>query len=225
MKKLEIFGDSILRGVMFSAEQNKYHLCDDHDYASVSGLGVTVKNNAKMGATIARGAAVLERRLPAMDADTAVLLEFGGNDCDYDWQAISDNPAGDFLPNTPEQEFTDQYGKLIEKLKSRGITVFLSTLSPIDGEKYMRWITKGRSYDNVLRWLGDIPHLERWQAYYNRLVEEIAQKFSCPLWDLRRALVQQNDRHALIGADGIHPTQAGHDIIHRNLCAFVAACG
>ena len=223
MKKLEIFGDSILRGVMFDASQNKYRLCDDHKYTSLADLGVAIQNNSKMGATIEKGNAIFEKRLEALDADTTVLLEFGGNDCDYDWQAISENPTGSFLPHTPEKTFVKLYKSMIEKAKAKGAQVVLATLIPIDCDKYMQWITRGRSYDNVLQWLGDIPHLTRWQAYYNQLVESIAQSLHCPLIDLRGALTTQNKVADLICLDGIHPTQAGHDIIHRTIRQSVAA--
>lgn len=223
MKKLEIFGDSILRGVVFSTEENKYQLCADHQYASVANLGVEVHNHSKMGATVEKGAKILEKRLEDIDSDTTVLLEFGGNDCDYDWQAISEDPAGHFLPHTPEEKFVCAYKSLIDKIKEKGAKVYLATLAPIDCNKYMRWITHGRSYENVLRWLGDVPHLARWQAYYNQLVENIAASLGCPLIDLRAALQQQEENTTeLICADGIHPTQAGHDIIHNQLCKLVS---
>lgn len=223
IKKLEIFGDSILRGVLFDAAHNKYRLCDDHQYGSLAELGVLVQNNAKMGATVEKGAAIFEKRLTAIDADTTVLLEFGGNDCDYDWQAISEDPTGSFLPHTPEKTFVTLYENMIQKAKRKGARVILATLIPIDCDKYMQWITRGRSYDNVLRWLGDIPHLTRWQAYYNQLVENLARTMNCPLLDLRGALTLENKMAELICADGIHPTQAGHDIIHHTIRKTVAA--
>ena len=53
MKKLMIFGDSIIKGVTYSGQS--YHLCQDHDFDTIAAQGVTVENYARMGATIDAG--------------------------------------------------------------------------------------------------------------------------------------------------------------------------
>jgi len=50
MKKLMIFGDSIIKGVTYNGQS--YHLCQDHDFDTIAAQGVTVENYARMGATI-----------------------------------------------------------------------------------------------------------------------------------------------------------------------------
>ena len=99
MKNLKIFGDSIIKGVTYNGQS--YHLCQEHDFDTLRAQGVTVENNAKMGATIDAGLKQLDRKLGACDSDTTVLFCFGGNDCDYDWKAISEDPDGEHLPHTP----------------------------------------------------------------------------------------------------------------------------
>ena len=54
--------------------------------------GITVENNAKMGATIADGLRQISRKLKPCADDTTVLFCFGGNDCDYNWKDISADP-------------------------------------------------------------------------------------------------------------------------------------
>ena len=85
MKNLKIFGDSIIKGVTYNGQS--YHLCQEHDFDTLRAQGVTVENNAKMGATIDAGLKQLDRKLGSCDGDTTVLFCFGGNDCDYDWKA------------------------------------------------------------------------------------------------------------------------------------------
>ena len=92
MKNLKIFGDSIIKGVTYNGQS--YHLCQEHDFDTLRAQGVTVENNAKMGATIDAGLKKLDRKLGTCDGDTTVLFCFGGNDCDYDWKAISEDPDG-----------------------------------------------------------------------------------------------------------------------------------
>ena len=62
--------------------------------------------------------------------------------------------------------------------------------------------------------------LYRWQEYYNDLVCRLSRELSCPLLDLRPEFLRSPVFPSLISADGIHPTQAGHDLVHR--CALDA---
>ena len=107
MKKLMIFGDSIIKGVTYSGQS--YHLCQNHDFDTIAAQGVTVENYARMGATIDAGLKQIDRRLAPCAEDTTVLFCFGGNDCDYDWKAISADPDGEHLPHTPSERFIDGY--------------------------------------------------------------------------------------------------------------------
>ena len=79
MKNLKIFGDSIIKGVTYNGQS--YHLCQEHDFDTLRAQGVTVENNAKMGATIDAGLKQLDRKLGTCDGDTTVLFCFGDNDC------------------------------------------------------------------------------------------------------------------------------------------------
>ena len=68
MKKLMIFGDSIIKGVTYSGQS--YHLCQNHDFDTIAAQGVTVENHARMGATIdvssGREAHYIPRVLPTV---------------------------------------------------------------------------------------------------------------------------------------------------------------
>ena len=223
MKKLEIYGDSILRGVTYSAETERYGLFSKDRFAELAACGIETKNNSRMGATVDRGLDMLKRNLGEDAAGTVVLLEYGGNDCDYKWADVSANPDGTFLPNTPEDVYTETYREAVAYAKSRGAIPVIASLVPIDAEKYMRWITKNLNYENILRWLGDVSMLSRWQEYYSHLAERLAYEHHCPLLDLRRSFLLTHDYKSMICEDGIHPTRLGHELIDRELFAFCMA--
>ena len=183
MKNLKIFGDSIIKGVTYNGQS--YHLCQEHDFDTLRAQGVTVENNAKMGATIDAGLKQLDRKLGACDSDTTVLFCFGGNDCDYDWKAISEDPDGEHLPHTPSEQFIDRYCTAIRKAQSAGARVAMTSLPPLEQERYFTFITRGLSAENILHWLGDTDHLYRWQEYYNSMVAQLSRAFGCRLVDLR----------------------------------------
>ena len=130
MKNLKIFGDSIIKGVTYNGQS--YHLCQEHDFDALAAQGVTVENYAKMGATIDAGLKQLDRKLGACGGETTVLFCFGGNDCDYDWKAISEDPDGEHLPHTPSEQFIDRYCTAIRKAQSAGARVAMTSLPPLE---------------------------------------------------------------------------------------------
>lgn len=217
MKKLMIYGDSILRGVTFSEERMRHTLVEGNDFQNISRLGYEVKNKSRMGATITQGLGIMDMTQDELCEGDFALLEYGGNDCDYDWGQISENPNGIFSPHTPEDKFTKEYSLAIEKIRQKGAVPILSTLVPVDAERYIKWISRNNSYENIMRWLGDTSMLYRWQERYNRLVEAIARCFGCPIVDLRELFLLSHNYKELISYDGIHPTKLGHSKIREAL--------
>lgn len=222
MSELYIFGDSILKGVMYNGKENKYTLCSDHKFSVLQRPGFTVRNKAKMGATIDYGMESLQKNKDSINSDTVVLLEYGGNDSNYNWKEISENPQGSFSSNTPAEKFVRKYTEAVRFVKNLGARVILSTLVPIDAEKYLSMITKDLNYNNILSWLGDASMLYRWQEYYNHLVERVAISLGIELLDIRRAFLLNHNYADLLCADGIHPTQAGHDLIKDEMKKYLA---
>lgn len=212
MKKIKIYGDSILKGVMYNEELKRYKLFG-YRFDELKDKGIEVENNCKMGATIEQGFEILKATLDDCDKDTVVILEYGGNDCNFNWSAVSDNPEGSFQPNTPEEKFTETYMEMIEFARGKGATVAVCNLVPIDSEKFMNWVTKGLNYDNILGWMGDINRIARWQEYYSRLSEKVAAVAKCPILDLRTNFLKHRAMENMIGADGMHPSFEGHSLI------------
>lgn len=220
-KKIDIYGDSVLRGIMYDEDSTSYKLRDGYKLECFSKKGIEVRNNSRIGATIEKGKDALEKKLGACDKSTLVILEYGGNDCDYEWKNISEAPSALHLPHIEPERFIKTYSEAVKTAIGKGATVAMTSLVPIDCSKYMRWITKNLSYDNILGWLGDESMLFRWQEYYSHLVENLARELGCEFIDLRREFLLSHSFPKLLCADGIHPTQAGHELIEKTLCNFI----
>lgn len=212
MKKIKIYGDSILKGVMFNEELNRYKLFG-YRFNELAENGIEVENNCKMGATIEQGFEIMQDTLGECDEDTVVVLEYGGNDCNYNWSDVSDNPSGEFLPNTPAEKFQEIYLKMIDFARSKGATVAICNLVPIDSERFMNWVSRGLDYNNIMSWMGDVNRIARWQEYYSHLAERVALSAKCPILDLRSIFLTQRSMKDMIGIDGIHPSAEGHSLI------------
>lgn len=216
--KLYIFGDSILKGVTFSGERGRYSLVDS-DYSRLSESGYEVSNLSKMGATIEYGERVIKEELTG-SGDT-VLIEYGGNDCDYIWRDVVSDPTAAHSCRTLPEVFERKYRSCIQYAKSKGARVIISNLIPLDSEKYFDFISKGLDRDILLSWLGDKSMLYRWQENYNRTVERLAEISGEELLDLRGAFLTSHNFGELLSDDGIHPTEKGHRLISETVTRAV----
>ena len=68
----------------------------------------------------------------------------------------------------------------------------------------------------ILRWLGDLEAISRWQESYSRIAEELAKDRGCLILDLRSAFPASGDElDACLCSDGIHPDLAGQQLIYK----------
>lgn len=220
MKKLELFGDSILKGVTFSSEHKKYKLCK-FAYDTLLEYGVEYDNHSRMGYTVDKGLEILLESCVDLNQNSICVIEFGGNDCNFDWAAVSANPTGEFEPFTTEDVFLEKFRLAVTAAKNTGATVAIATLVPLDPVKYMNWISRGLNRDNILSWLGDENMLARWQEHYNALALRIAVETGTPVIDIRGEFLKNRNYDKLLCEDGIHPTQKGYDIVGAQIIKYV----
>lgn len=213
-KKLTILGDSIMKGVMYNSERGRYTLYNDEWFLeSALDSGIEIKKRCRMGATVEYGL----DSLPDLDRGTSVLVEFGGNDSNFDWNLVADAPKEDHSPITPPNAFYSMYKKLIEGIKKLGAEPIALNLIPIDAESFFKWISKKADGKRVLEWLGDENMLYRWHEYYSRTVERVAFETGCRLIDLRGKLLLDRSYCSMICEDGLHPNEKGHELIRKLL--------
>ena len=121
------------------------------------------------------------------------------------------------------QRFLDCYRRAIRLLRGSGRKPVLSTLPPINAELYLGFLCRdGLSRENIVRWLGDVQRIYRWQENYSQMVEQIAREENAPLIDLRRPFLQDaRPPRTLLCADGIHPSRVGQELIYDAFCAVL----
>lgn len=218
MKKLILYGDSILRGVTFSPQEGRHRLCRGYRLEKLAAMGFEIHNHSRMGATVVRGTDFFHGTIGECDADSIVLFEYGGNDCDHDWAQVSQTPQSTHEPHVPPAQFLRAYEDVLTQAKATGAQICICSLVPIRAEDYLDFISQGRSRENIVHWLGDASMLYRYQENYNRMVEHLAMRLHCRLIDLRGAFLLSHDYDNLISPDGIHPSEEGHDLIENTLC-------
>jgi len=224
-KKVEIYGDSIMRGVLLDKSNEKYYFNSEENFEEFqNNFPLEIINKSKFGCTIDKGSKMLDKALENGLSCDMILLEYGGNDCDYKWAEISENPEGMHFPYTTIQAFTNIYKEMIEKLKAHGIRPAIMSIPPIDAEKYFTWFTrKGLNKENILKWLGDIQTIYKHQELYSLAATKIAYETGAIFIDIRSAFLDKHNYKELICDDGIHPNCEGHKIIARTFSEYVAS--
>lgn len=214
MSRLFIFGDSITKGVVYDEDRQRYQNLSDNFLTMYARLTQReVKNHSIFGATIAKGKALFQRFSGNIKPDDEIILMYGGNDCNFDWRQVAENPDAPHLANTPLEDFRESYRQVIKEALERTPNVILSTLPPLDYEKFFRFCSQGLNANNILRFLGDEHHIYRWHEMYHLVVCELAAEFKIKLLDLRLPFLQAGNYQDYYCLDGMHPNQKGQELM------------
>lgn len=216
--QITIYGDSITKGVLM--EGGRYLINSTGLAALAQRFSLLIRNRSKFGCTIDKGLARMHHDLDGQTAPNGVtVLEYGGNDCDFDWAAVAADPDAEHLPNTPLDRFLELYRQAIDLVRTSGATPVVMSLPPICPGRYLDWICRGGlSRERILHWLGEENSIYRWQAMYAQAVSDLARESGTPLIDVRSAFLKNRRIDGLICADGIHPNAAGQQLI-LDVCA------
>ena len=220
MERAFIYGDSLLKATVPDEDMHyRFHLPEVMAQYPTDRLEVV--NRAKMGATVTKGLSLVEHDVQrGMDARWA-LVAYGGNDSDFDWDAVQERPEEEHLPHTVLPEFIEKLRCAVQELASAGVQPVLMTLPPIDGQRYFQFISRRADGGSILRWLGDVGRIYRHQELYSDAVAALAMTEGLPLIDVRRQFLPMRDLSRYIAADGIHLTMTGYRCLFDTLAGWI----
>lgn len=220
--KITALGDSLSKGVILT-DKEKYSLVDLSFLDIVgSSLGIQVENYSKFGCTVSFGEKMIERHKERISSSDYTLIEFGGNDCDFDWMKIAESPLEEHAPKTEINIFRKSIVKLIENVRELGSKPVLLSLPPILSDKYFSFFSRmmpQEHKDNIVSWLGgDIGIISRWHECYNRELFKVASQTNTEIIDITSPFdTYRGDLKALYCTDGIHPNAEGHKLIAKEI--------
>ena len=222
--RVAALGDSLTKGVVLN-EENRYSILKRNFIEIISEkLGVCIKNYGKFGCMVGFGHNVIDRYPGEISTADYTFLEFGGNDCDFDWRRIAEEPDSQHEPKTILESFKEQFLALIERVRKLGSTPVITSLPPIDSENYFSFLSRfmnGEQKANVVKWLGgDIGIITRWHEMYNRALFEISEMTRTAIIDITTPFEKFNgDIRSLFCTDGIHPNEHGHMLIAGSIAS------
>ena len=224
LHRIQMYGDSILKGVELDTA-NRYIVPRENSWQFLEEeYPLAIVNRAKFGCTVTKGLEQLRRAADKGLSCEAVVLEYGGNDCDYRWPEISANPTGLPEPNTPLPEFIRCCREMISILRENRVMPIVMNLPPIDAQRYFDWFCRdGLDRQAILEWLGgDVQTIYRHQEMYSSALCRVALEERVPLVDVRTPFLQAKNCRDLLCADGIHPNREGHRLMGQVFADFVA---
>ncbi|MDD3171635.1 MAG: GDSL-type esterase/lipase family protein [Bacilli bacterium] len=206
-----IIGDSLLKGVVCNANNQRYSVLEESCVDLVTrDLNASVDNKSRFGQTTDKALKMLEKILPEYSDYQYAIIEMGGNDSDFNWVEVSNSPETEHDPKVCLENFADNIRKMIDLIKSYNIVPIIFSLPPISPERYLNWISKGLSKDNILIWLKDVSIIYRHQELYNMKLMEIANITNTKIYNLRSGFLQEKDYEKYLCVDGIHLNELGH---------------
>lgn len=221
--KIVVSGDSISKGVVYDENKKKYIILQENYVELLRGkLNGIVHNVSHFGSTLIKGIRSLKNNIFS-DKPDIVLIEYGGNDCDFNWEEIARDPDGVHKPKTDFQIFENALRDAIDFIRKNKSIPVLMNLPPLNADGYFNWISKNNpvAKENILKWLGSVTKIYWWQERYNSVIQKIADETQTICIDIREAFLRFPDFTTLLCIDGIHPNKEGHIVIANKIFEFL----
>lgn len=221
INKIIVLGDSILKGVVTgTASGNLFDVIEDSSLIlAQKKLGFEMENQSVFGSIVTKGQRKLNKVLEKGQAFDLGIIEFGGNDSDYDWAPVSENPDTEHLPRTPLEDYLRITDEMVKAMRDHKITPLIMTMPPLVPDRWFEHISRELNRENILKFLKGNPHkpYENHERYNINLVK-YAQENKVQTVDMRLAMLSAPDYRELMCKDGIHPNEQGYAYMAEIWC-------
>ncbi|MBP3709339.1 MAG: SGNH/GDSL hydrolase family protein [Treponema sp.] len=210
---ITVWGDSILKGAVTGFSDHRFEILDDTNSLTLAAkaLGFELINKSVFGNIINKSQRKLNRDMERGLVCDLGIIESGGNDCDYDWTPISENPDAPHEPRNPLPAFLRMMDEMVHTLRAHRITPLLMTMPPLVLDRWYKTITAEQNEASIRAFLhDDIFRLYSRHELYSLNIVQYAHENNVQLVDMRMAMLEHSDFRELMCADGIHPNEKGY---------------
>lgn len=208
------FGDSVTRGISYV--HGRLRILKDNYPSLLSKVlepmgSYTVLNKGVFNDNSTLLVERLDRDVLDVSPDY-VLIEIGGNDCNFRWDEVAVHPDDPHEPTVPLQNFLNNIRTIVERVQHAGAVPVLMSILPLDPVRYYERLfeTYGKS---IAHWIALCGGIEHWHGRYNRALKKLSSSMTVATIDLRTTFKRSADLQVLISDDGIHPTSEGYQVM------------
>lgn len=205
--KLVVFGDSILKGVITIPDSGKLFDVTENDSLTLARkkFGFELDNRSIYGNITSKGLVKLQKYLEKcssgeLEAADFCIIEFGSNDCDYDW--------GTLVQKVPLQQYLENLSQMVSLCRANKVTPLMMGLIPYVCDDWFKTIIKGQDEAAILKFLGGTSDtLGKNQLLYKNAQADFVKKNNVQFLDPWEIFAGHKE---LMCYDGIHPNEAGY---------------
>ncbi len=212
--KLVVFGDSILKGVITIPNSGKLFDTTENDSLSLAQkeLGFELDNRSIYGNITSKGLIKLQKFFEKGGEADFCIIEFGSNDCDYDW--------GTLVQKVPLAEYLENLAAMVKLCREHKVTPLMMGLIPYVCDDWYQTIIKGQNEAAILDFLGGSPEtLGKNQLIYKNAQSDFVQKNNVQFLDPWTIFEGHKE---LMCYDGIHPNEKGYELLSKAWIKFLS---
>ena len=212
--KLVVFGDSILKGVITIPNSEKLFDTTENDSLSLAQkeLGFELDNRSIYGNITSKGLVKLQKFYEKGGEADFCVIEFGSNDCDYDW--------GTLVQKVPLEDYLANLATMIKLCRDHKVTPLMMGLIPYVCDDWFKTIIKGQDEKAILDFLGGSPEtLGKNQLIYKNAQADFVQKNNVQFLDPWTIFEGHKE---LMCFDGIHPNEKGYELLSKAWIKFLS---
>lgn len=212
--KLVVFGDSILKGVITIPNSGKLFDTTENDSLSLAQkeLGFELDNRSIYGNITSKGLIKLQKFFEKGGEADFCIIEFGSNDCDYDWATL--------VQKVPLAEYLENLKQMVELCRANRVTPLMMGLIPYVCDDWYQTIIKGQNEAAILDFLGGSSEtLGKNQLIYKDAQTDFVQKNNVQFLDPWTIFEGHKE---LMCYDGIHPNEKGYELLSKAWIKFLS---
>lgn len=212
--KLVVFGDSILKGVITVPGSSKLFDTTENDSLSLAQkeLGFELDNRSIYGNITSKGLVKLQKFFEKGGQADFCIIEFGSNDCDYDW--------GSLVQKVPLEQYLENLTAMVKLCRDNKVTPLMMGLIPYVCDDWFKTIIKGQNEAAILDFLGGSPEqLGKNQLIYKNAQADFVQKNNVQFLDPWTIFEGHKEYMCF---DGIHPNEKGYKLLSKAWIKFLS---
>ena len=211
---LVVFGDSILKGVITIPNSGKLFDTTENDSLTLAQkeLGFELDNRSIYGNITSKGLLKLQKFFDKGESADFCVIEFGSNDCDYDW--------GTLVQKVPLEDYLANLTAMVKLCREHKVTPLMMGLIPYVCDDWFKTIIKGHDEAAILNFLGGSAEtLGKNQLIYKNAQADFVQKNNVQFLDPWTIFQGHKE---LMCYDGIHPNEEGYQQLSKAWIKFLS---